>query len=202
MITRGFPILLGLVLAIGMTALAFETDGFRVVTSAGARQLAVERQPRPLPDVRLRDQNGSLFSLNEYRGRSLLVDFIYTRCPTLCSERGDDFRRMMNLANSAGAQIDFLSISFDPENDDSGALRLYADRYGATPRWRLAAPTDAPSLRALLQSFDVVAIPDGDGGYIHNSAIYVVDARGRLVRLLDPDAPVRILASVMQALSP
>ena len=199
--TRGFPVLLGLVLSIGMAALAFETDGFRVVTSAGARQLAVERQPHPLPDVRLRDQNGSLFSLSDYRGRSLLVDFIYTRYPTLCSERGDDFRRMMELANSADAQIDFLSISFDPENDDSEALRLYADRYGAAPRWRIAAPSDAPSLRALLQSFDVVVIPDGMGGYIHNSAIYVVDARGRLVRILDPDAPVRILATAMQAAS-
>jgi len=199
--TRGFPILLGLVLSIGVAALAFETDGFRVVTSAGARQLAVERQPHPLPDVRLRDQNGSLFSLSDYRGKPLLVDFIYTRCPTLCSERGDDFHRMMELANNAGAQIDFLSISFDPENDDSEALRLYADRYGAAPRWRIAAPTDASSLRALLQSFDVVVIPDGMGGYTHNSAVYVVDARGRLVRIFDPDAPVRILATAMQAAS-
>jgi len=200
--TRGFPVLLGLVLSIGMAALGFETDGFRVVTRAAARQLAVERQPLPLPDVRLRDQNGSIFSLSDYRGRPLLVDFIYTRCPSLCSERGDDFRRMMELANSDGAQIDFLSISFDPENDDSEALRLYADRYGAASRWRIAAPTDARSLRALLQSFDVVVIPDGMGGYIHNSAIYVVDARGRLVRILDPDAPLRIFAVAMQAVSP
>jgi protein SCO1 len=200
--TRGFPVLLGLVLSIGMAALAFETDGFRVVTSAGARQVAVERRPLPLPDVRLRDQNGSIFSLGDYRGRPLLVDFIYTRCPTLCSERGDDFRRMMELANSSGAQIDFVSISFDPESDDSEALRLYADRYGAAPRWRVAAPADARSLRALLQSFDVVVIPDGMGGYIHNSAIYVVDARGRLVRILDPDAPQRIFAGAMQAVSP
>ena len=82
--TRGFPVLLGLVLTIGMAALAFETNGFRVVTSAGARQLAVERQPLALQDVRLRDQNDSIFSLSDYRGRPLLVDFIYARCPTLC----------------------------------------------------------------------------------------------------------------------
>jgi peroxiredoxin len=60
--------------------------------------------------VRLRDQNGSIFSLGDYRGRPLLVDFIYTRCPTLCSERGDDFRRMMKLANWL-ADADWLGIS-------------------------------------------------------------------------------------------
>lgn len=201
--TRGFPILLGLVLLIGIAALAFETDGFRVVTSAGARQLAVERQPIALPDVRLRDQNGAAFSLFDYGGRPLLVDFIYTRCPTLCTARGEDFQRVMELANDTGARIDLLSITFDPENDDSEALRLYADRYGAAaPRWRIAAPSDKRGLAALLQSFGVVVIPDGMGGFIHNSAIYVVDGRGRLVRILDPDAPAQIFAGALRAVSP
>ncbi|MGB6654307.1 MAG: SCO family protein [Xanthobacteraceae bacterium] len=201
--TRGFPILLGLMLSIGIAALAFETDGFRAITSAGARQLAVERQPLALPDVRLRDQSGRGFSLLDYRGRPLLVDFIYTRCPTLCSARGDDFRRIMELANDAGARIDLLSISFDSENDDSAALRLYADRYGAAaPRWRIAAPSDARGLAMLLQSFGVVVIPDGMGGFIHNSAVYVVDGRGRLVRILDPDAPAQIFAGALQAVPP
>jgi protein SCO1 len=201
--TRGFPILLGLVLSIGIAALAFETDGFRIVTSAGARQLAVERQPLALPDVRLRDQNGGAFSLPDYRDRPLLVDFIYTRCPTLCSARGDDFHRVMELANATGAGIDLLSISFDPENDDGEALRLYADRYGATvPRWRIAAPVDPRGLTELLKAFGVVVIPDGMGGFIHNSAVYVVDGRRRLVRILDPDAPAQMFADALQAVSP
>jgi protein SCO1 len=201
--TRGFPVLLAVVLATGIGALAFATDGFRVVTSARARQLSIERQPLALPDVRLRDQDGNAFSLLGYRGRPLLVDFIYTRCPTLCSARGDDFHRVMELAHDAATRIDLLSISFDPGNDDSEALRLYADRYGAVaPRWRIATPTDARGLGALLQSFGVVVIPDGMGGFIHNSAVYVVDGRGRLVRILDPDAPVRILAAATRVVSP
>ena len=201
--TRGFlfPPLLALVVAAGSAALAWETDGFRVVTSAGARQLSVERQPRPLPDVQLFDQNGTVFSLAEYRGRPVLVDFIYTRCPTLCSALGDDFHRVLELMSGGGqgAPVDLLSISFDPGNDDREALRFYGDRYGAAaPRWRIAAPADARGLTALLQSFGVVVIPDGAGGFIHNSAIYFVDARGRLAHILDPDAPPQLLAQALQ----
>jgi protein SCO1 len=203
--TRGFPALLAAVLMTGIAALDFETRGFRVVTSAGARQLSVERAPQQLPDVRLVDQDGHGFSLSWYRGRPVLIDFIYTRCPTLCGVLGDDFHGVLELMSSAGtgAPIDLLSISFDPQNDDREALQLYGDRYGAkAPHWRIAAPTDDRGLAALLQSFGVVVIPDGLGGFIHNSAVYLVDARGRLARILDADAPPQLLGQALRAFAP
>jgi len=202
--TRGFPILLALVLSIGITALAFETDGFRVVTSAGARQLSVERAPPTLPDARLVDQNGMPFTLSAYRGRAVLVDFIYTRCPTICGLLGDDLAHVLRLveAKRSSEPIDLLSISFDPRNDDRKALRLYGERFGAeAPRWRIAAPIDAQELAGLLQSFGVIVIADGIGGFIHNDAVYVVDARGRLARILDPDAPAQLVAATLQVVA-
>src|SRR6185437_9502952 len=50
-------VLLALVLAAGLAALACETNGFRVMTSAGARQLSLQRAPQRLPDARLVDQD-------------------------------------------------------------------------------------------------------------------------------------------------
>lgn len=202
--TRGFPVLLALVLATGMAALAFETDGFRVVTSAGARQLSVERTPQILPDTRLIDQDGTPFTLSAYRGRAVLVDFIYTRCPTICGVLGNDFARVLQsmTASRSGAPVDLLSISFDP-TDNQEALRLYGERYGArAPRWRIAAPADAAVRAALLRTFGVVVIPDGMGGFIHNDAVYVIDRRGRLARILDPDAPAQLAAAALKVAAP
>jgi protein SCO1 len=203
--SRGFLPLLAIVVAVGSAAIAWETDGLRVVTTAGARQLAVERTPISLPDVRLVDQNGHAFSLSEYKGRPILVDFIYTRCPTLCGELGDDFHSVLKLMSGTGdaRPIDLLSISFDPQNDDREALQLYGDRWGAkAPGWRIAAPADDRSLAALLQSFGVVVIADGMGGFIHNSAVYLVDGQGRLARILDPDAPPQLLARALSSSAP
>lgn len=202
---RGFLPLLAVVLAAGTGALAWETEGFRVITTAGVRQLAVERTPLSLPDVRLVDQDGHAFSLHAYKGRPVLVDFIYTRCPTVCGELGDDFHSVLELMSGTGAArpIDLLSISFDPQNDDREALQLYGDRYGAkAPRWRIAVPADDRSLAALLQSFGVVVIADGMGGFIHNSAVYLVDGQGRLARILDPDAPRQLLAQALSSSAP
>ncbi len=199
--TRGFPFLFAFVLLIGSAALAFETDGFRVVTSAGARQLSVERTPQVLPNAGLVDQDGTPFTLNDYKGRPVLIDFIYTRCPTICSALGDDFARLRQLMGGTRS-IDLLSISFDP-TDDRAALRLYGDRFGAkAPRWRIAAPVDERARAKLLHSFGVVVIPDRLGGFIHNDSVYVVDAQGRLARILDPDAPDRLLAAAVQVAAP
>jgi protein SCO1 len=199
--TRGFLPLLAIVAAAGTAALAWETDGFRVITTAGARQLAIERTPAPLPDVQLVDQDGHAFRLSDYLGKRILVDFFYSRCPTICSARGDDFQRVRELMDGgADAKIDLLSISFDPGNDDREARRLYGDRFNAkAPRWRIAAPTENTDLTALLKSFGVVVIPDGLGGFIHNDAVYLLDAEGRLTRILDPEAPKQLLAEAKGA---
>jgi protein SCO1 len=199
-VTRGFLPLFALVVAAGLTALWWATDGFRVVTSDGARQLAVERSPRALPDVPLLDQNGRSFSLAEYRGKTVLVDFIYTRCPTICGLLGDDFGNVLALARGhGGADIDLLSISFDPADDDRQALRQYASRYGATPpHWRVAVPASPGGLKALLRAFGVVVIPDGYGGFVHSSLVYLVDRRGMLARILDAGTPSRLIAAAVR----
>lgn len=205
MMSRGFLPLLAIVVAVGSAVIAWETDGLRIVTTAGARQLAVERAPLSLPDVALVDQNGHAFSLSEYKGRPVLVDFIYTRCPTLCGELGDDFHGVLELMGGTGTArpIDLLSISFDPQNDDREALQLYGDRWGAkAPGWRIAAPADQRSLAALLRSFGVVVIADGMGGFTHNSAVYLVDGKGRLAGILDPDAPPQLFAQALRSSAP
>jgi protein SCO1 len=198
--SRGFVPLLGCVLLIGFVAFACGTEGFRVMTSEGARRLAIARAPPPVPHVVLVDQDGVSFSLDDYHGKTLLIEFIYTRCPMLCGVLGDDFNHVLSLLEDAASNrnIELLSIGFDSENDNREALKLYGDRYGATaPRWRIAAPIETRDLAALLQTFGVVVIPDGMGGFVHNSAIYLVDGSGRLVRIIDADAPPQLVATAV-----
>jgi protein SCO1 len=203
-VPRGFPLLLGLVIAAGVAVLACGTEGFRVVTSEGARRLAVERAPRPVPNVALIDQNGARLSLGDYRGKPLLVTFIFTTCPTLCGAVGDAFQRVLALPRQrdAVAAPELLSISFDLARDGPRELNAYAARHGAAvPRWRVAVPVAASGLQALIKAFGVVAIADGLGGFTHNAAIYLVDRHARLARILDPDAPAGVIERAVQSAS-
>lgn len=205
MMTRGFLPLLALILAGGAAVLAWETDNFRAFTSTGAQQLEIERTPRTLPDVQLVDQDGRAFALSGYKGRTVLIDFIFTRCPTVCGILGDDFARMTDLVGGQlpSTALDLLSISFDPQNDDREALKRYGERFGAAaPHWRIARTTDRNDLAALLKAFGVVIIPDGMGGFIHTSAVYVVDPHGRLAQMLDPETPPQLFAAALRTRAP
>lgn len=184
------------VLLFGTASLWAGTDGFRAFTAESARRLAVREHPRALPDVLLQDAGGRDFRLRDYRGQRVLVEFIYTRCTTLCTVLGSSFQRVYRTAPERDVKL--VSISFDPA-DTLTDLRDYARRYGADGRrWRVARVADPERLKALLRAAGVVVIPDGYGGFQHNAAIQMIDRRGRLARIFDENAVGPVLAALQR----
>lgn len=176
------------------------TDGFRAFTTEQARRLAVARSPRPLPVVALDDQDGQPFTLASYRGAPLAVDFVYTQCVSVCTRLSASFERLDRAERAraadeggggGGNRLQLVTITFDPR-DTPEHLRAYASRYHADGRdWRFARVHDARELSSLLGAFGITVIPDGRGDFQHNAAVHVVDAEGRLARVLDIDVDPR-----------
>jgi len=188
---------------------AWLTLDFEVWTAEGARRLAVARVPVPAPATMVHGpgiDSTALPALLVADGRVTVLDFIYTRCQTVCLALGGSFQQMQSalLADldqeAAGARgVRLLSIGFDPVHDTPAALAAYAARLRADPRvWRFATPVQTVALHALLERFEVVVIDDGMGGYDHNAALLVFDRRGRLVRIFDYDETQSALAFARQ----
>lgn len=168
----------------GAAVLWWGTDGGNALTSEAARRLDIARAPRVLPDVTLHDQNGARLRLSDFRAAPLVLEFVYTNCPSVCLALGTAFEQLDGVLPE-GARL--VSISFD-RNDDTSRLENFADRYGATaPRWRVAGVEGDAARTALLERAGVVVIPDGFGGFIHNAGLYLVDAEGRLTAVFDPE---------------
>ncbi|KON81848.1 SCO family protein [Azoarcus sp. PA01] len=192
-----------LVSVLGTGAFWWGTDGFSAFTAETARRADILRAPRPLPAAVLEDQDGRVFGLDDYRGRLLAVEFIYTRCTTICRSLGMAFKQIRDRvpADALGRDVALLSISFDPERDDSASLKLYGSSHGADgEHWRIARVRDAAQLQALLEAFGVVVIPDRFGGFEHNAAIHLVDRDGRLVEISDLEAPLQFAEKLAEAL--
>lgn len=193
-----------LVLAVGLSVLTAATDGFRAFTSETARRIDVREHPRVLPQLPLQTAGRATIDFADLRGRWLLVDFIYTRCTTYCSVQGSEFARLQDrLATPiAAGKVVLLSISFDPGHDGPEQLAAYQQRSGSRGvGWIAARPTSPAALDALMQAFGVTVIDDGLGGYEHNAAIGVVDPAGRLVAIMDWDAPGEAARYVLQGLA-
>lgn len=187
----------------GGGALAAATDGFQAFTTEAARRVAVRRRPVELSAVALESQSGARFTLADLRGTWLLVDFIYTRCPTFCAVLGGDFARLeRQLADPiAQGRVRLLSISFDPTRDPPAQLAAYLGRFRSRDDgWQAARPLTASGLRSLTAEFGITVIPDRLGGYTHNAAIHLVDPEGRLVDIFDPGDVDRTRETVLRNL--
>ncbi len=159
------------------------TEGFEVWTFEALRRSAAARGELRMPVTALRDAAGRPAGLAP--GAVYLVDFIYTRCESVCQSLGTEFFQAQQ-ALQPGDGVRLLSVSIDPERDGAAELAGYAKLHRADPAlWTLAAPVSPVAGADALKALGVVAVPDGLGGWVHNGAIHVVDASGRVHRVFD-----------------
>jgi protein SCO1/2 len=149
--------------------------------------------PQPgetVPDFKLLNQSGREIHLSQYRGKVLVLTFIYTRClsPQFCPLMSLNFAKLeeMLAANpKLYAKSHLLSISFDPRYDTPRVLRSYGRAYmghntkQTFQHWDFAAPSSA-DLASLLQWFGV-GITSKDGKVVlHSVSTAVIDPDGKL----------------------
>ncbi|WP_457279842.1 SCO family protein [Polaromonas sp. P5_D5] len=185
--------LLSVMLALaGYAAAAWLTHDFQVWTAEGARRLEVALRPVATPAVSVDGPGIASQALSQHLadGQSVtLVDFIYTRCQTVCLAMGSSFQQMQQILQARqerGGRVKLLSISFDGRHDSPAVLQAYAARLSADPAlWRFVRVQDPRDTQRLLAGFQVVVVPDGRGDFEHNAALLVIDQKGRLVRIFD-----------------
>ena len=182
--------LLSIMLALaGYIAAAWLTHDFQVWTAEGARRLEVALQPVPAPSVSVDGPGIAPQALSQHLadGQSVtLVDFVYTRCQSVCLAMGSSFQQMQAALRERGGKVKLLSISFDGTYDTPGVLQAYASKLSADPAlWRFVRVQDPQGTQRLLADFQVVVVPDGRGDFEHNAAFLVIDQKGRLVHIFD-----------------
>lgn len=189
----------------GGAVLGAATDGLQAFTTEAARRLAVQRHPVDIPSVGLQTDSGARVRFGDLHGQWLLIDFIYTRCPSYCRALGTEFAQLQDRLARPIAQrrVQLLSISFDPVHDTPAQLAAYLERSGDRGNgWLAARPIGPDALAQLEQAFGVTVIDDGFGGYTHNAAIHLIDPRGRLVAIFDLGDQDAVARTVLQRLGP
>jgi len=167
---------------VGIRISETKSSGDTLVTSPGPR-IGAE-----VPDFGLLDQDGRRIGLAGYRGRPLLVTFIYTRCPLpdYCPRTSGHFHRIHRqvAALPDGRRPRLLTVSFDPEYDTPEVMRRYGRRYvapGAFGEWIFA--TGSPEeIREIAEWFGLSYWKESDQ-FVHSLVTALVGPEGRLVRL-------------------
>ncbi|MEP7270504.1 MAG: SCO family protein [Acidobacteriota bacterium] len=163
-----------------------------IITSAGpaiGKEVVVE--PRPgdeVPDLRFVTQDGKKIHLQQYRGRTVLLTFIYTRCPLpdYCPLMSSNFAAINNAIEEKGlaGQVHLLSVSVDPAYDRPGVLRRYALPYTGGQgfkRWDFVTGTK-DEIKAAAEFFGLSYWPEKDQ-IIHSLRTAIIGPDGKVARV-------------------
>ncbi len=134
---------------------------------------------KKVSDYTLLDQDGKSFKLNEYQGKPLLVTFIYTTCPTICSSIVSTLYPAVEEARKEfGDVFNSLVIGFDHENDTPEMLRAYGEHHDMDFNIIRFAGGDQETMERMTKDFGFFYEENEDDGYDHIGLVSMVNARG------------------------
>jgi protein SCO1/2 len=144
----------------------------------------------------LADAAGKLRSLDEFRGRLVLLYFGYAYCPDVCPTDLAAIGGALRLLGDRAAEVQPLFVTLDPARDTPQVLREYAAAFH--PSFIALHGSDADTMR-IARSFKVFyeKVDDGKGGYLidHAAITFLLDRNGKYIAFLPPGTkPDRIAA--------
>ena len=161
-----------------------------------------------VPDFALRNQDGGEIHLRQFRGKALLITFIYTRCPLpnfcpLITRNFAEIHKTLLQNAKIYGKTQLLCVSFDPEHDTPARLKAYGAEYlgsdspAAFAHWQFAVPTK-PVLTKMAQYFDVGITYGANDSITHTLSTTLIGPDGKVVQFY-PDndwSPQKVVADI------
>jgi cytochrome oxidase Cu insertion factor (SCO1/SenC/PrrC family) len=188
--TRAFLCSLAVLVATG--AVACRSNG----TSTPVRSTspsAGAAPGRPAPDFELFDQFGSPHRLSDFRGKVVLLTFVSSKCTTICPLTADLLRKTQGLLGARGAGVQLVAVNTNYRFISTADVLKWSRRHDMTHRWVFLTGLFA-TLRSVWREYGVT------GGGQHTTAVFVIDATGR-IRSLVPIAMRQSLSAEARALA-
>jgi protein SCO1/2 len=133
------------------------------------------------PPIDLRNYLGKPVTLGEYRGKAVLVTFLYANCPTLCPLIASNLRVALNMLGRRASEVQVIAVSVDPRGDTPANVARFVREHGMVGRMQYligSASELAPTWSAWkVGSSREAGQPDLVS---HAALVYGISASGRL----------------------
>ena len=144
--------------------------------------------PRPAPALALRNYLGQPVNIASYRGKAVLVTFLYTHCPDVCPLTMAHLHVVMQKLGKRADDARILFVSVDPGRDTPAILHAYVNAFDSHAVGLTGKPRAVEALVKRYRSAFTREPASKDGNYevSHSSAIYVFDRDGNPRVLFTP----------------
>lgn len=179
--------------ALADTALAPKVTARSVGSSVGASLTVLDDKEavrlsqsvvgQPVGDYVLLDRQGRPVPLSRYRGKPLLVNFIYTGCARVCPTTTRNLQQAVEgtVALVGAERFNIVTIGFNQPFDTPESMRAFAAQHRLyLPNWEFLSPAPA-IVGELTRNFGFSYVPS-PAGFDHINQVTLVDAQGKIVR--------------------
>lgn len=135
----------------------------------------------PAPAFTLTSQDGKRISLKDFRGKAVVLTFIYTACKDICPVLPQIIDRTDQVLSEAERKkVHFVGVSIDPRRDTPEKLRSFMQDHKLSPdRWTLLTGSLQEASK-VADDYGILAKPDLQGDLVHNAVYVLIDTQGRL----------------------
>jgi protein SCO1/2 len=144
---------------------------------------------QPAPPIVLHDQFGRHVALADFRGKAVLLTFVYTTCPDVCPVIMQKLGVASRRLGSAAGRMQILAVSVDPKGDTPAAVRRFLSERHLLHRAEYLIGTKR-QLEAVWRRYNVTVEPDSSGRLVgHSAFIFGIDGHG-VMRVAYPSSPL------------
>jgi protein SCO1/2 len=167
--------------AVQMPGRYFEPDSVIVNTKNG--KTTTDTLWHHVRNIRFTNQLGKKVSLDDLKGKVIVIDFFFSRCPSICPGLARSMKRLQDSFIKNDSIVQFISISVDPEHDSVPQLRKFADRFNINHDtwWMVTGDKKDIYDFALHELKAGVVDVTMDTGFIHTENFFLLDSN-RVVR--------------------
>lgn len=155
-----------------------------VVTSNNNGKIVTDTIWHKISNMTFTNQLGKKVRLNDLNGKILVIDFFFSRCPSICPSMAKSMKRLQNsYTNSNDSIVQFISVSIDPEHDSVPQLRKYANKYTSNHDswWFVTGDKKEIYDFALHEMKANIADVNVDTAFIHTENFFLLD-KNRVIR--------------------
>ncbi len=157
-------------------------DSVDTITRNG--KVSIDTAWHKVKNIQFTNQLGKAVSLDSLHGKIIVIDFFFSRCPSICPGLAQSMKKLQqSFTNSNDSIVQFISVSVDPENDSVPQLRKFADRFTSNHDswWFVTGNRKEIYDFGLNELKASIADSDVDSVFIHTENFFLLD-KDRVVR--------------------
>jgi protein SCO1/2 len=166
------------------------------VSGPGLQGLLI-RPAKPAPALALRSYTGRRVNLGAFRGKAVLVTFVYTRCPDVCPLIVSSLAAAQRQLGGAARDLQIVGVTVDPKNDTAGTVAKFLAERGATGRMDYLIGSRG-QLAAVWKAWGVaVSVNKYEHTDAHSALVFGIDPAGKIVEVYPSNfTPAQIVHDV------